>query len=168
MLTYLLPMKKSKKDKTHFVVQFIILITVIIFTAIQIIFKEKFISADSQIVSIGSWFFGLTVSAMIPGLIYKGGKGYNLVLGRFTEKEKAFGWFILELLVVFLIVGGLVWLSHFLFSSFYQYTHLLIIEWILLLYIWFSKKSSYKFPWFYTIVTNIILIIAGYFIYGFY
>lgn len=168
MYIFTIYMGDKKKYKTYFAVGFIILITIIIFTFIQIIFKEKFIAPDSQVVEIGSWFFGLTISAMIPGLFYEGGEGYNLVLGRFTKKEKAFMWFILELLIGFLIVSGFVWLSHFLFSNFYQYIHLFVVEWILLLYIWFSKRSNYKFPWFYTIVINLILITGGYFIYTFY
>ena len=163
-----LKMSNKKKYETYFAVEFIILVFVVVFTFIQIFFKTEFIGPESQIVNIGSWFFGLTISAMIPGLVYKGGEGYNLVFNRFTKKEKAFMWFIIELIIGFLIISGLIWSSHFLFSNFYQYVHLFLIEWILIVYIWFSQRSDYKFPWFYTIVTNLILFAGGYFIYRFY
>jgi len=150
------------------IVEFIILVTSVVFTFIEIWFKDQFVSPTSWIVGFGSFVFGLTVSAMIPGIFYKGGEGYNLVLDRFTKKEKAFGWFLLELLIGFGIVAGLLWTSNYLFKTFYNYVYLMIIEWLLLVYIWFSNRSKYKFPWFYTVVTNIILVGCGYIIYALY
>ncbi|MFA6023517.1 MAG: hypothetical protein WC781_05505 [Candidatus Pacearchaeota archaeon] len=154
--------------KTYWIVELCILVATSIFTFVQIIFKQEFVSSTSQIISIGSWFFGLTVAAMIPGIFYKGGEGYNLVFGKFTHKENAFLWFLLELVVALLIAAGLVWIVNYLFELFYNYIHLIIVEWVLMVYIWFSNRSDYNFPWFYTIITNLILIANGYFIFRFY
>ncbi|RLG24385.1 hypothetical protein DRN76_04090 [Methanosarcinales archaeon] len=57
-------------------------------------------------VTFSVWFFTLTISAMMPGIFYEGGKGYSKIFGShlFSTKEKGFVFFLLELVVGFFLV----------------------------------------------------------------
>lgn len=113
---------------------------------------------------VASWFFGLTASGILK---------YLLSVKRFEnkpytvfEREKNFIKFLLKIIFLFLVTSLAMWLIKILFQKFFYFTHLFLVEWLLIVYIWFCIENKYKFPWFYTIILNIILSINAYYIYA--
>lgn len=162
-------MKQNNKLKSQVSIELAILIIIGIFVLLQWLMKEQFLNTIYPLLNIITWFFMLTISAMIPGIIYEGGKGWSKILGEgiITTKEKGFVFYLLNLILIFSLVlfFGLFlnWVLHFLV----KYLILIFVEWIIIVYIWFCIYHEYRFPWSYTIITNSILIFYAIIIYKF-
>lgn len=152
--------KKSSKIKVYFYTELIVFIILTINFAIMYFFADKILPIISESSAIFSWFFTLTLGAMIPGIIYKGGDGYSkLTKGGFITKEKGFLFLFLDLIIITIIIfiSGFVFNWIFLFVT--KYIILILIEWILLFYVTYTRIRDYTFPTFYFLVTNIIIIL---------
>jgi hypothetical protein len=157
----------SKKDKIKWFTEGVIFLILSIYILFLWLFKEATISHIDVLVPFSVWFFTLTIGAMIPGIIYEGGKGYSKIFGShlFTTKEKGFVFFLLELIVGFFLVLLFGLFLSWALPLIKKYLVLIFVEWVLLVYVWFTRMRKYKFPWFYTIITNLIIIFWGVIIY---
>lgn len=160
---------KNNKLKLQVSIELAILIIIGIFVLLQWLMKEQFLNTIYPFLNIITWFFTLTISAMIPGIIYEGGKGWSKILdeGIFTTKERGFVFYLLNLILIAILVLlfgiFLNWILYFLV----KYLILISVEWIIIVYIWFCRDHEYTFPWSYTIITNLILIFYAIILYKF-
>jgi len=159
----------TNKDKIRWITEGVIFTIVGIYVLLLWLFQESVLSHIDVLINFSVWFFTLTIGSMIPGILFEGGKGYSKIFGShlFTTKEKGFVFFLLELVLGFflLILFGLT--LNWILPLVKKYLILIFVEWVLLVYIWFSRMRSYKFPWFYTLITNLILLFWGSVIYFF-
>lgn len=129
-------------------------------------FNQEIYLAISQgfFLPIFSFIFSLTLGAMLPGVIYKGGKGYSKFKwsNKFTTKTKGFAFFLIELLVAFII---LIMIS-FAINQLLKFTLFLIpvffFIWLNMVYVWFCRIRRYKTPW---ILMTLSFFISALFIY---
>ncbi len=157
----------SNKDNITWITEGVIFGIIGVYVLLLWIAKTSVLTHISALINFSVWFFTLTISAILPGIFYEGGKGYSKIFGShlFSTKEKGFVFFLLELVVGFFLVLLFGLFLNSTLPVIKEYLILLFIEWILLVYIWFCRMREYKFPWFYTILTNIVLIFWGSIIY---
>jgi len=106
---------------------------------------------------------------MLPGIVYKGGEWYAKIArgDHFKTREKAFLLFLIQTALAVLLAILAQRLIVNLFPQFIKYVWILVAEWFLVLYVWFTRLRNYSFPWFYLIATNIILAVFAYVTYRF-
>lgn len=162
----------EKKEKTKLKIYLWTFAICFIFLGIYFLtllfFKDFILEQINKSSNFIAWFFTLTLGAMIPGLIYKGGDGYSkLIKGKFIIKEKGFAYHFLDTFLVTLIIllSGL--LFSWLFGFILEYALIILIVWTLIFYITYCRKHDYKFPWLYFIVINLINLFWGFMIYRF-
>jgi len=162
-------MKKNSKIKIGIVTELTICIIIGIYCLLLWQVPEKVIQKVDVLIRFTVWFLTLTIPAMLPGLIYEGGKGYSKILqsNLISTKEKGYLFFLLEIVVGFFLVLLFGLLLDWFLPTIKKYLVLIFIEWLLLLYIVFSKARKYKFPWAYFLFTNIIVIFWWFIIYKF-
>jgi len=135
-----------------------------VLTAAQLFFKGSFFSLIEPFVGKVSFVISISIATMLPGIIYKGGEWYaKLFHGEhFRTREKAFLIFLIQIAIaVTLAILAQSFIVQ-LFPQYIKYVWILIAEWFLLLYVWFTRIKHFSFPWFYVIATNIILAVFAY------
>jgi len=160
-------MGKNSKEKIKWWTEFVIFFITGVYVLLLWLIKDTIVSHINVLLTFSVWFFTLTIGAMIPGIVYEGGKGYSKIFGNhlFSTKEKGFVFFLLELVVGFFLVLLFGLFLNWALPIVKEYLILIFVEWILLVYIWFCRIRKYKFPWFYTLITNLILILWSLIIY---
>ncbi|MBN2454587.1 hypothetical protein JXB11_03505 [Candidatus Woesearchaeota archaeon] len=143
----------------EFQLELILLLILGMLTGAQIIFKDFFIALIEPVFSKIALAIAASVAAILPGIIYEGGEWYRRLASgaQFTTREKAFVIFLIEIGLSIIAAVGAQRLIVYLFPHFIKYVWILIAEWFLILYIWFTRLRRYSFPWFYVLATNIIL-----------
>ncbi len=160
-------MIKKKKTTIKIITTSIIFLIIGIYLLLLWIIPEFIFNGIKNMLPFFNWFFGLTLAPIIPGILYKGGKGYNKIFGSnlFQKKEKGFLYFFLDLLIGFFIVAVSIFLISIALPLIIKYVILIFIFWILLFYIWFNRYNKYKFPHYYFWTTLILIIVGGIIIY---
>jgi len=136
-------------------------------TIVQIVFKGKFVAFVEPFVGGISFVIAISVAAVLPGIAFKGEEWYvRLFKGTFS-REKGFLIFLIEIGIAL----GVAIAAHQLIIKFLpqviNYVWILVVEWFVLLYVWFVRIKHYGFPWFYVIATNVILAVFAYVTYRF-
>jgi len=157
----------NRKENAKIITEIIIFIILGLYVLLLWLVKDVVITHIDMLVPFSVWFITLTIGAMIPGIIYEGGKGYSKIFGSnlFTTKEKGFVFFLLELVVGFFLVLLFGLFLNWVLPLIKVYIVLIFVEWVLFVYIWFCRMRKYRFPWFYTITTNLIIFFWGFMIY---
>ncbi|MBM3200714.1 hypothetical protein FJZ53_07275 [Candidatus Woesearchaeota archaeon] len=153
------------KYKPYLIIILAVLITVSLITILEIIYKQSLSNIKPlmlNIMMVASWFFGLTISGIIRHLLSI--KQFQNKPYLVFEREKNFIRFLIKIVLLFLATSLAIWLTKMLFQHFFYFIHLLLVEWLLIVYIWFCVENKYKFPWFFTVVINLILLANAYII----
>ncbi len=156
-----------KKYKAYLIMFVVILVIVSLVTVLELVYKSSLSKIKPlmlNIMMVASWFFGLTASGIIKDFLsvkHFENKSYLVF-----EREKNFMKFLLKIILLFLVMSLAMLLIKALFQAFFYFVHLFFVEWLLIVYIWFCIENKYKFPWFYTITINLILLINAYYIYA--
>ena len=155
--------------RMHFKIAIVILIVSGAITALEIAYKIRLLESRQPLAMLGyiavgtSWFFGLTVSGILKRLLIRNKDSYNHE--GYLRKEKQFLGFLFTIIFMFFVTTAVIGGSKWLFDRLFPFMHLVLIEWVLIIYIWFCLEKKYKFPWFYAISTNMILLANAYCIY---
>jgi hypothetical protein len=154
---------------TRFKVEVAMLIALAVLTAAQIFFKDKFVSLVEPFVGGISFVIAASIAAVLPGIAYKSEEWYvKLFTGeQFSTREKRFIVFLIEVGVALALAVVAQQLIIKFLPQFIKYAWVLLVEWLLLLYVFFTRIKHYGFPWFYLIATNIILAVFAYVTYRF-
>ena len=151
----------------RFKIELIFLVILTALTIVQFFFKETFLSLVEPLINKLMFMIAASVGATLPGLIYRTGEWYTRVIkGENTRvRERAFFVFLIETGLAVLLAITLQRLLLTLFPEFIKYIWLILLEWFLIVYLWFTRIKKYSFPWFYVIATNVIIILFGFITY---
>ena len=157
----------SSSFSVKFKIELGMLVILAVLTILLFIFKGAFINALEPVVRKLSFVIAASVAAILPGIVYKGGEWYLKFFrgDSLKTREKSFLIFILELgvAIILAIIAQRIIVN--LFPQFIKYVWILLVEWFLLLYVWFIRVKRLGFPWFYVIATNVILAVFAYITY---
>jgi hypothetical protein len=159
---------KKEKGKIYFWTFFIIFIVLGLYFFGMYFFSEQLLIHIGKSLNILSWIFTFFLGAIIPGLIYGGGKGYTkLKKGKFIIKEKGFLYRLLDIFLISIILLFTGFLFSWIFTLIEKYVILLIVELILFSYVAYCRDHEFNFPWIYFIGINIVNLFLGYLIFRF-
>jgi hypothetical protein len=159
----------SSPFSTKLKIELVMLLALAAFTGAELVFRERFIALIEPLVGKIALIIAVSIGAALPGIAYKGEEWYRKLFSgqQFSTREKVFLVFLLEIAIAIAIAVAAQSLILKLFPQYIKYIWILVAEWFLLLYVFFTRVRHYGFPWFYIIATNIILAMFAYVTYRF-
>ena len=155
--------------RMYLIIAVVILLVSGAITVLEIAYKIRLLESRQPLAILGyiavgtAWFFGLTISGILKRLVFWERTNYNAE--GYLRKEKQFLGFLFTIIFMFFITSLVIGGSRWLFDRLLPFMHLVLIEWVLIIYIWFCLEKKYRFPWFYAISTNMIVLANAYCIY---
>lgn len=122
------------------------------------IFAELFLRMSSNI----SWILGLTVGMVVPDILLRIRShtiGKHITKRFFPETDERFLLFLANAAILTFIVSLARGIVVVFLTDYYEYFHLIIIQWFVLVYLWFKFINGFKTEWKYVLATEITLII---------
>jgi hypothetical protein len=135
----------------------VIFISLLIITTLEIIFPKNFAEFFLRVNDYTSWILGLTVGLVIPDMIsrIKSKLEKKTIIPQVSD---SFTLFIANAAILTFIVAlsrGVV-LSFL--NGYYEFFHLILTQWIILVYLWFKLANGFKISTRYVIATELMLV----------
>ncbi len=145
-------------DRKFWLIESLILIFLAFFTLLEIFdylfFKEIFMRLSEYL----SWFLGLTVATVVPDWIYKVKYKIDRIIGRFLPNER-FVFFFMNLIFMTITVALAKQLAIFFMKRYFEFFHVIITQWLIIVYVWFKYVHEFKIHIKYVIAAEIFVVL---------
>lgn len=149
----------EKSRKQFVIIEFIIFAFLAIVTLIEVFSFPFFNNVFNFLKEPVSWFFGLTIGAVIPKWINPLKEKFNkAVLGKIVSQE-SFIFFILNLVIMTFVILYVKKWSLSLLVIFPTFFHVLFVQWMIIVYMWHKFSNQYEIEWRYVIATEVFALI---------
>lgn len=146
------------EDRKFWLIESLIFAFLGVFTLLEIFdylfFKEIFMRMSEYL----SWFLGLTVATVVPDWIYKVKYKIDRIMGRFLPNER-FVFFFMNLIFMTVTVVLAKQLSIFFMKRYFEFFHIIITQWLVVVYIWFKFVHDFKINKRYVITAEILVVL---------
>ncbi|MFH1248957.1 MAG: hypothetical protein V1660_02290 [archaeon] len=147
-------MDPIRKFRIYVVAIFLALFSLTIIEIInQNIFAEFFMRIREHV----SWILGITIGMVMPNILLR--IRYGAFRREFTPKiDERFYMFLANTsLLVFIVSFGRGIIVLF-FTEYFEYFHLITVQWLIIVYLWFKFVNGFKISWRYIVSTELILL----------
>lgn len=146
------------ENKKFLVIEAAIFTFLAAFTLLEIFdylfFKELFMRMSEYL----SWFLGLTVATVVPDWISMVKYRIDRMMGRFLPNER-FVFFFMNLIFMTVTVALAKQLAIFFMKRYFEFFHIIITQWLVVVYIWFKFVHDFKINLRYVIAAEILVIL---------
>lgn len=146
------------ENKKFLIIEAAIFTFLAAFTLLEIFdylfFKELFMRMSEYL----SWFLGLTVATVVPDWISMVKYRIDKIMGRFLLNER-FVFFFMNLIFMTVTVALAKQLAIFFMKRYFEFFHIIITQWLVVVYIWFKFVHDFKIHLRYVIAAEILVIL---------
>jgi cation transport ATPase len=145
-------------NKTFFNLEVIIILVMGIVTLIEAFKLEWFSKFFLLVKPYVSWFIGISFGFVFKNVLSPFKKRLSSHQGFIKNKEN-FVFFILNLIIIAVVVSTIQKVVVTFFNSFLIYFHVLVFQWIMLIYIFFKLGNNYEISKKYLITNEVIILV---------
>jgi len=130
-------------------------------TALELLNFSLFEHFFSLIKDYTSWFIGISFGFVFSRTIgfFKKGIGELKIAARFTAQREEFIFFILNLAIMAILSTVIKEIAITFFNTFFIYFHVIFLQWILLIYLFFKLTNKYEISAKYFLTNEIIVVV---------
>ncbi|MBI5148458.1 hypothetical protein HZA33_02145, partial [Candidatus Pacearchaeota archaeon] len=127
-------------------------------TFIEIFDPVRFQNIVFKLMDSTSWFLGLTFGAVTTGVLKGVKSAADSVLKATSRFEGKFIYFLTSLAIFALIAAIASRFALWFLKDYFEFFHLIFVQWFVVVYIWFKVSGKYELQAKYVITTELIVL----------